>query len=98
MLLSNNVDQSILKKNSNEFDTICRYTSNPILFASCNKINCKFQSGLLRMSKLYSKVSPSFPIGTAPLPNHKYEGVELVLQEGKKNVFLVVKLEVKSNV
>ena len=79
------VDQSILKKNSNELNTICRYTSNPILFASCNKINCKFQSGLLLMSKLHSKVSPSFPAATDPLPNHKYEGVELVLQEAKKD-------------
>ena len=83
------LDQPILKKNSNEFDTTCRYTSNPILFALCNKINCKFQSGLLRMSKLYSKVSPSFPVATDPLPNHKYEGVtlneKLVVQEAKKD-------------
>ena len=40
------------------------------------------------MSKLHSKVSPSFPAATDPLPNHKYEGVtlnELVVQEAKKD-------------
>ena len=37
------------------------------------------------MPKLHSKVSPSFPAATDPLPNHKYEGVELVLQEAKKD-------------
>ena len=40
------------------------------------------------MSKLHSKVSPSFPAATDPLPNHKIEGVtlnELVVQEAKKD-------------
>ena len=39
------------------------------------------------MSKLHSKVSPSFPAATDPLPNHKYEGVtlKLVVQEAKKD-------------
>ena len=40
------------------------------------------------MSKLHSKVSPSFPAATDPLPNHKYEGVtlnELNVQEAKKD-------------
>ena len=37
------------------------------------------------MSKLHSKVRPSFPAATDTLPNHKYEGVELVLQEAKKD-------------
>ena len=40
------------------------------------------------MSKLHSKVSPSFPSATDPMPNHKYEGVtlnELVVQEAKKD-------------
>ena len=41
------------------------------------------------MSKLYSKVSPSFSVATDPLPNHKYEGVtlneKLVVQEAKKD-------------
>ena len=81
------LDQPILKKNSSEFDTTCRYTSNPILFALCNKINCKLKPGLLRMSKLFSKVSPSFPEATNPLPSHNYEGVtlKLVVQEAKKD-------------
>ena len=41
------------------------------------------------MSKLYSKRSPSFPVATDPLPNHKHEGVtldeKLVEQEAKKD-------------
>ena len=41
------------------------------------------------MSKLYSKRSPSFPVATDPLPNHKHEGVtldeKLVVQEAKKD-------------
>ena len=37
------------------------------------------------MSKLHSKVKASFPDPTDTLPNHKYEGVELVLQEATKN-------------
>ena len=37
------------------------------------------------MSKLHSKVIPSFPAATDTLPNHKYEGVELVLQEATKD-------------
>ena len=41
------------------------------------------------MSKLYSKVSPPFPVANDPLPNHKHEGVtlneKLVVQEAKKD-------------
>ena len=40
------------------------------------------------MSKLHSKVSPSLPAATDPLPNIKYEAVklnELVVQEAKKD-------------
>ena len=72
--------------NSNEFNTTCRYTSYLILFALWNKINCKFQSGLFRMSKVYLKLNP-FPAANESLPNHKHEeGVtykekELVEQE-----------------
>ena len=38
------------------------------------------------MSKLFSKLSPSFPEGANPLPSHNYEGVtlKLVVQEAKE--------------
>ena len=38
------------------------------------------------MSKLFSKVSPSFPEATNPLPSHNYEGDTLkpVVQEARK--------------
>ena len=38
------------------------------------------------MSKLFSKVSPSFPEATNPLPSHNYEGdtLKLVIQEAMK--------------
>ena len=38
------------------------------------------------MSKLFSKLSPSFPEAANPLPSHNYEGVtlKLVVQEAKK--------------
>ena len=49
------------------------------------KLIVNFNPVLLLMSKLLSKVSPSFPAPTDTLPNHKYEGVEVVLQEAKKD-------------
>ena len=76
--------------NSNEFQTTCRYTSNLILFASLNKINFKFQSGLFRMSKLYIKLSP-LPLANDSWPNHQHESVTfkekeiLVEPEAKKD-------------
>ena len=52
------------------------------------KINCEFQSGLFRMSKLYLKVSP-LPVANDSWPNHQHEGVtfkeKLVEQEAKKD-------------
>ena len=56
------------------------------MFALCYKINCKLKPGLIRLTKLFSKLSPSFPEGANPLPSHNYEGVtlKLVVQEAMK--------------